>query len=406
MAKTQLFGYKLACGVIIPFFLLSESLQAAPFQVNQITTTTTSSTFSKDQKSPIGGTLGNVKITPVDLSGGDVRSIDLDPAPVRGRATRGTSTRFNPLNPDQATIKYTGQNVLSPTDITSEQYALLPTCPATITCPDINSTAAPIPSLCPDYCTRTRIVNPTSGVPPLISTTPAVCPRGYAQVASYNIQREIIYDVSRQPDIYIASLAELQDYRDAGWTCSIAAPQNLYVNFCQETRPAFKLNEDVMIGPYAGQYTSTSTFQCFLPPMTAVTSVGQTLVSQGRCILSEWIDCAQYEMMRTREAAAGQPLPPPYREYTFIYYHYRCSPPANGLFYTDRYAPVSLVCARVKQEWQQLDRPGSPAGQQPGLELGEPIVIPGTGLQPLNPGSAPPPKDQTQNPTGSSINKP
>ena len=94
-------------------------------------------------------------------------------------------------------------------------FASLPACPATISaCPDINSSSSN-PATCPQMCTVTQ--NP-EGYGIWLGGTLAVCPAGYAAVAVYNPQIDVVYNTTTAT-VWPTDIDNMHYYEALGYTC-------------------------------------------------------------------------------------------------------------------------------------------------------------------------------------------
>lgn len=221
---------------------------------------------------------------------------------------------------------------ITPTaQIENEQY---PTnnCPPIPVC-DVKN---PNPDNCPNQCKVDRITTPDYGsaedpqYPYVYKVQNAVCPPGYAQVASFKMQKEIIHDPSRTP-IPKVLYSEVKTYDQLGYTCFPTDPI-LRKNICSSDvhNPPFETKVLVNIDGYAAQFSSAIKGPCH--PALSDCKYGNQ-------------PCSWLGSVRTW-----------YGDYKI----YSCTPPTNQLYYGIKRLPTSIVCAHVRPGWQAVPQPTNP----------------------------------------------
>lgn len=234
------------------------------------------------------------------------------------------------------TLVYSGSTLIKPPEvtphrlvavhpnitITNEQYSSLPICPAVFKCPDVNETLPPgaTPADCPDTCTLTRYIETATygSTTRVTKTIDPICPSGYALVGVFNMDKEVVYNSNPPKEYPIDSIAKVTDYKNGGGTCVLLhAGQDKMCEDSDWNNPYnAKLGIDQQINGYAGQYTGTSQSGC----------------------KSKTFDCATDKPLCAKPAN---------RWFYGDYAWYSCTPPA-GLYFSDKMAPTSSVCSRVK----------------------------------------------------------
>ncbi len=125
-----------------------------------------------------------------------------------------------------------------PSTTTQKDYTQLPACTdashPTLTCPELQSTAmfnVAQSANCPDVCTVTRNPAVVNSFIQGDVIQNAVCPAGYSQIASYNVQNDIVYNppVALQNVQSVTQLATLQQnkyvlYSYSAWKGSYDNP--------------------------------------------------------------------------------------------------------------------------------------------------------------------------------------
>ena len=126
----------------------------------------------------------------IPLGGGGTVSVGSGAAtPGSNSNTNNSSTSVQPLMHPQV---WSPQVTSAMPNISSGQYSTLPICPSTPSnCPDINGNGGNM-STCPDACQVTRVPLAINFFYPGNVTMP-LCPIGYSQVASFDVQQEAIY---------------------------------------------------------------------------------------------------------------------------------------------------------------------------------------------------------------------
>ena len=303
-------------------------------------------------------------------------------------------------NPANVSIQYPSQNV--PTSPPSNlRYDLLPGCPGDPSriaanaswpsapiCPDISGsnysptnasiingqmpvTSDPLSGTsiannqtlyCPAECTMTQYVNKTllsGSVYTVNSVSPAVCPPGYAQVASYNMQPEVTYQKSPQPVYPITSVPLYDAFVNASYVCGPGpAADNGTTTYCNaatynwggvyfeadfpSTTNAVNPGIPVLVNGSKGwavaEYTTVDNPSC----TADVTPVNCSWGGLSGCPSSCSGNAANG--MTCKFGTGFQ------ASWTYHYHYMQCTPPA-GLYFSGEQAPASIVCARVKKEW-------------------------------------------------------
>lgn len=208
------------------------------------------------------------------------------------------------------------------TGVTNERYDNLPACPSSVSCLDINGRGSATATSCPDMCTITRSVNLAGSN--IQSTSQPVCPTGYAEVATYNMQSEISYQPTPIYPYILYSLYTAT-YQPQGFTCTgvpwASGSSSSCVFYAAAAFSCHVPGVNTDVGGYLGQYTS-----CSLSPYCYSNNTCTGNVSF--CGTSGYI----------------------WQSVTVSYMFDMCSPPAT-LYYTGYDVPTSKVCARVNPVW-------------------------------------------------------
>jgi hypothetical protein len=214
--------------------------------------------------------------------------------------------------------------------IENEQYTRFDPCPPHPIC-DVKS---PSDRDCPAQCIVNRIVNPLYGTGKdpqysyVIDVKNAVCPPGYAQVASFKLERQIIHDPSRGP-LFPVQYHQKAELERLGWTPDIWGNVQRNEQCVYDiTNSPYQLNVVVNINGQAGMYKHTVAGNCY----TGLSG------------------CA--DIWKTSCGTLGA-----MRKWYGDYYLVRYSPPYNQLYYDpEKVIPTSIVCAHVRPGWQEVPK--------------------------------------------------
>jgi hypothetical protein len=310
------------------------------------------------------------------------------------------SSRYNRARSNNVTVKYPSQNV-DTTPPTNLRYDQLPGCPgdpirvaaspawpkephcgdigqkltsSQITtyykgCDPNSSTCAgtmgdPIantfPTMrdanCPAQCTVTQAVTTGAGGA-ITDVKPAICPDGYAQVASYNTQKEITF-VNTPQVLQPSPIPTVAEYDTMRAKPNVSCNINLvHFNTVCETsvgsgpaKTSHKTSNGVAIGALGviteggqtgvGKYyyitADTTPYQNFITTCHTALGGGWTLscaasgADGSSCSISPDITFSN--------------------QYTLSWGFMECTQ-NSGYAYTGNMAPASLVCARVQKQW-------------------------------------------------------
>ncbi|OGT36361.1 MAG: hypothetical protein A3F11_10440 [Gammaproteobacteria bacterium RIFCSPHIGHO2_12_FULL_37_14] len=236
-------------------------------------------------------------------------------------ANDGTS-----IQPPPATVMYLEATSNSPV-VQNEKYTDLPVCPSSITnCPDVNGNGGSSTLLadCPDYCRRTRTPPishvPGTDVPQTI--TDAICPSSYKMVGVYDMAPEVVN--KDLPEFAPKTQAELLYLRQRGVPC-YGGPEK-----------SDKISTDVLIMMAEYQDVENVYLVTNLLPNSCECFKFNALASK-----STWESCSCTE--------SGASV----IDYKIYYKILMCNPPL-GQYVAENFAPISIVCARIKTTWKSL----------------------------------------------------
>lgn len=321
-----------------------------------------------------------------------------------GAACQGSGC-VRPIVTPNKTILYQSQTT-NTTAVTNFNFDALADCPHDVTgysdnpragsgatlgvttrYPDIKGVMPPTSiaaggSSSPDQCKVTsRVVcqtsagNVTDGIngickktDPIINATAAVCPDGYVQVGAFNMQPEISYTALPQYVYSPAVIKNMDDYQyyiDNGWTC---APTNYN-----------KVISSPCVGAGGGQ-TATYTFDFakgvaypatyaegagsegvivfntidYIPNMCYATVTNCTGNADTSCILG--YNFRTYGPTSTSIGVflSGNVVSSFSTKFQLSYGHVTCTKSA-GLHYTSSVAPRSLICGRIKAQYDKIN---------------------------------------------------
>ncbi len=244
--------------------------------------------------------------------------------------TNPDSTDIDIPTSNSVNIKVPGV-VTKPGNVTTSN--LPSACPATITgCPNINVTeldAGYNPSTCPTLCSVTSVAPAT----PADTTSPAVCPTGYSQIGSYNVQPE--YKYSSTTDIQIPkNQTEYNNYRNAGYVCQRAGGGKSYFSSCYSGNLAKDQTKDGYYGwPGSSQTTRDGNYSYII-------SANRQCYNYDKNCDGGYIKQCNYT--NTVSQATW--------DYLVYYENYQCTK-VPGNYATGQYLPASVLCARITPTW-------------------------------------------------------
>lgn len=246
-------------------------------------------------------------------------------------------------------------------------------CPGVLSCPDINGNVVGAQN-CPDACVVTRSVGAvsqptTSGgqVTLVTGDQDAVCPPGYASVSVFNmgvykdiagrntsyypqnLPNEIIWQDQMLPVINITPKSQFDTYRNNGYSCT--ANSNGQPNAGWKGTAWICQNGGSGIPPHgltdgytwesdvAADGTPRLVYLGSYPSGNPVTFY--SLYDNGTC----YDRCGS-----STEVASSCSFSTTTRKYMYNLWMAQCTPPA-GLVATTLNQPVSVLCARVKLNW-------------------------------------------------------
>lgn len=276
-------------------------------------------------------------------------------------AQKADSTKMGP--PQNIKMQYSSQQVPTqePENLRFNEF---PNCPQTPVCKDINGQLPPNPpanwteaEYCPGQCNVKRIVNPQfdpdrlATSQPVYSVKNAVCPVGYAQVASWNLENNIIYDPNRDKTVYPLLGPQSKAFlmqttlESKGYFCSPDMKLVKYLpQICSTT------GSDKVGGYSVGDRSLMQ--HPFEPP--GMTYLGQILD------LNPFLKPCFKAGSGCKEGKDNENVTPCVNGATENWYSIRytfisCSPPQNDLYYVPEKVRTTLVCARVKSEWKTVN---------------------------------------------------
>ena len=253
-----------------------------------------------------------------------IETIALNSNPTSPTETKSDSTSVQAPKYHQP---YAAQVTSTPPSVTNAQYSSLPACPATPSnCPDINGKGGDA-STCPDACTVTRnpqTLTPLPGTNRItVTVKEAVCPAGYSQVASYNVQNEATYQTNPPVVKPISGMSKYWSYVNAGYYCSTYGGQQESQEYCNGAYTDGQVTDSVNnAGGYVVRVLNSYRSSCY---------------------------CSAFDCGATCACWVAGTNP----RWTYRYYYMQCQPPA-GLYLTGNTIPVSIVCVRPKTTWQQV----------------------------------------------------
>lgn len=231
--------------------------------------------------------------------------------------------------------------------IENEQYDQYPPCPKNPVCPENVTSLKPTSEeelKCPSICTKTRELGPKNPDGRYTQSTDAVCPTNFVQVASYNMQDEVIYQ-SNPPSVGPIPIGQWQWHLDNNYRCY--PMNNIQIRtLCGKANRTLleKLNvneEGVNLGinpkhpaiidGYAATWVDNDSYaprkssECYLWNANLSCSI------KASCIIEEMVD----------------------RRFYFPYQLYACQPP-SGIYATGHKAPISIVCVHRKNVWRPV----------------------------------------------------
>ena len=272
----------------------------------------------------------------IPLGGGGTVSVGPSAAsPGSNSNTNNSSTSVQPLMHPQAWSPQVTSAM--PSSVTSGQYTSLPTCPATPSnCPDINGNGGNT-STCPDACAVKRNPEVISSFYSGTVQDP-VCPIGYSQVASFDVQQEALFQQGQGPTIITGGMPQY---------ISLASnAQNTGVTFST--------------GPWSGTFSNPDLGNWSCPaPNTGDRFDGNSwtnwvIVAGGQVlqVMSQSTDmCGCQGSCWT--CACGSGWGSHSRVTSVVLRQVYYSVP-QGYVPTGRFMPVGVVCVRPKTTWQQV----------------------------------------------------
>ena len=237
---------------------------------------------------------------------------------------------------------------------------------------------------CPDQCTVTRSVSPAAPAQPTTFTN-AVCPSGYAEIGSYNMQPEIAYSVTGgTPEPMPIDQATYNSYQAANppQTCSASTiPASAPPSYCATAYSGHGYGSAVDLTSYSGPVIGQDYFASPSNSGTGYSTGGSlgngivrnTLISNSSCLNNFTpYDCSHGSLgacnlwcnngnggfsqgggtstnmgmwCENSTATTFQST------FTFTAYYTQCLT-NPGYYYTTNVQAASLVCARSKAVWK------------------------------------------------------
>lgn len=278
-------------------------------------------------------------------------------------ADPSSSTSVKPLT--SPTIA-TPTTITVTTDLANKDYSKFTECPKTTLCPDINGRwpaggKAGLNGTCPNYCIVNSVIqtHQTGGVTVIDSYIPAICPKEFVKIDSFNVQKEVKFNPTPpEAPFPIPDVATYTTYTAAGYTCGVNwGEPELQITSCKvstslppyefgyappspwDTPAVISANGQTGVGifhpwPWAsGCYTGSAPF-CTIPLAGCDPSKYQ--ITQNN----------DYYFVRNVATLAifSSNMVQPYR---LIH----CTPP-GGFYFTANTAPASAVCSSHQARWK------------------------------------------------------
>ena len=255
-----------------------------------------------------------------------------------------------------------------PLTVESARYDLLPVCPPAgpTNCGDPNLVGRDADA-CPNHCRVTRdpetleLISGTSIISYSGTIKEAICPPGYSQVAQYNMQVEAKYPDSVTTFKLVKWIDYSSRFQPAALECFAHGTTELPEMVIQNASYTYYV---LFTKPYCPSDTPKPTVGSIIEVPDEI-FVGMNLYYRYNATSSIDRSYALYvhsqaEIPYSQEEICFKKdnngnITDTYSSYVYKLRYVTCQTPVGRLYLTFEKAPVSLVCARSKTEWQDTE---------------------------------------------------